>query len=276
MAGNTGFDHQAFKQFEHDGYAAVAEGYAKFATRITTQAIGPLLDAAAISAGTILLDVACGPGFLTAAAMERGATATGLDQVENMLTLARARCPGAEFHREDAEAMPFDEGQFDAVICSFGILHFPDPEKAMAEACRVLKPGGRYALTAWLPPDRNPLFALVLGAVETHGNPDVGLPPGPDLFRFGNEDECKQALTAAVFRFGSVSELPMVATFARPEAIVEEILISTARISQVIKRQGSEQRKKIEAAITEGGRAFQRDGRVEIPMTALMVSAVKA
>ena len=86
-----------------------------------------------------------------------------------MLTLARARCPEAAFQDGDAEGLPFEAGRFDAVVCSLGFPHFPHPERAIAEAYRVLKPGGRYAFTCWTPPVRNPFMGLLFGAVQTHG-----------------------------------------------------------------------------------------------------------
>jgi SAM-dependent methyltransferase len=85
------------------------------------------------------------------------------------------------------------------VVCSLGILHLPNPEKAVAEAHRVLKPGGRYAFTCWTPPASNPFFGLVLGSVQKHGSMNVNLPAGPPLFRFGELTECETVLRAAGF-----------------------------------------------------------------------------
>jgi len=216
MADQPPIDHEAFKQFERAGYSRVAEGYDKATAQVTSQVNDAVLDAVETGSGTRLLDVACGPGWLSAAAVKRGAMVTGLDFAKTMLTIARARCPEVTFHEGDAEDLPFEEGQFDAVVCSLGFPHFPNPERAIAEAFRVLTPGGRYAFTNWTPPARNPFMGLLFGAVQTHGTVEVDLPPGPSLFRFGDPAECDRALRAGGFVSVSVTEIPMLWPSLRP------------------------------------------------------------
>ena len=79
--------------------------------------------------------------------------------------------------------MPFKDGQFDAVICSFGLLHFAEPARALREAARVLKPGGMLSFTVWHSPQNGgEFFKLVLGTNQRLANMDVGLPPAPPMF----------------------------------------------------------------------------------------------
>ena len=275
MAAAADFDHEAFKQFESSGYSKVAEGYSRVTVKVTSQVNEPMLNAVGVQAGTQLLDIACGPGMLGAAAVKRGAVVTGLDMAENMVSFARSQCPEAEFHHGDAENLPFDAARFDAVVCSFGILHFPDPERAIAEVFRVLKPAGRYAFTCWCPPERNPFFSLILGSIQTHGTMNVDVPPGPPLFRFGDPAECERALKIGGFELESVSEIPIVWTVSRPEDLVGEVKGSTARIGPILSLQTEEQRREIENAITEGARAYRKKGGVEIPAPAVLASARK-
>ena len=142
------------------------------------------------------------------------------------------------------------------VACNLGIPHLPDPERAVGEAHRVLKPGGRYAFTCWTPPARNPFFGLVLGSVQKHGNLSVNLPAGPPLFRFGEVTECEAVLRAAGFRSESVTELPMVWPFATPDDIVPAVVASTARVGPILAMQTPEQLGIIEKAIAEGPRSI--------------------
>jgi ubiquinone/menaquinone biosynthesis C-methylase UbiE len=106
----------------------------------------PLLDAVRLRPGMHLLDVATGPGALAAEAANRGVRAVGVDLSPRMLKLARRSYPAVEFHEADVEHLPFADGTFDAVICSFALGHFPRPEAAVAECVRTLNPGGWHCV----------------------------------------------------------------------------------------------------------------------------------
>lgn len=173
-----------FKEFESKGWHRQAPNYDDRAGRMTTEAVAPLLDAVSARLGMRLLDVCCGPGYLTAEATTRGLSAVGIDIAPAMVDLARGRVPGAEFCIGDAEALGFDDGAFDAVVCAFGLLHLGKPETAIAEAFRVLRPGGRYAFTVWAGPDEAAFLGLGMRAVLAHADMSVPLPPGPLFSRW--------------------------------------------------------------------------------------------
>ncbi len=116
-----------------------------------------------------LLDVGCGTGYLIdLLAKDRPARYRGLDLSGEMIKMARAKqIPGAEFSEGTADRLPWADGSFDVVTCSQSFHHYPDPEKAMAEALRVLRPGGLYILSdtgiggpgAWI--DNHIIFKLL-------------------------------------------------------------------------------------------------------------------
>ncbi len=275
MTPESAIDVEAFKKFEREGFSRVAERYDQATATVTSQVNDAILDAVEAGPGMSLLDVACGPGWLTAAAVKRGALLTALDFAENMVAIARRRCPTADVQNADAENLPFQANRFDGVACNLGILHLPDPERAVAEAHRVLKPGGRYAFTCWTPPTRNPFLGLVLGSVQRHGNMNVNLPAGPPLFRFGEVAECETVLRAAGFRSVSVTELPMVWPFASLDDIVAAVIASTARLGPILAMQTPEQRGTIENAIAEGGKKYVTARGVEIPTAVLLAVGYK-
>ena len=265
MSSGNEIDTEAFKRFERDGYSRVAEGYAKKTARVSSQSNDSILDAVAAGPGTRLLDVACGPGFLTASAVKRGVIVVALDFAPNMVAIARSVNPDVEIHEGDAENLPFDDGRFDAVVCSLGILHFPNPEHAIAEAFRVLRSGGRYAFSCWTPPAVNPLMDLILRSIETHGTLELDLPAGPPAFRFGDPTECEKVLSESGFVDTTTTEVSVFWPSDTPETFVQELPSSTARIGPMLTMQSDEQRKKIEQAMIEAAGEYPTEDGVNIP-----------
>ena len=100
--------------------------------------------AAAVRPGDRVLDVCCGTGDLALACSEAGAHVVGLDFSEKMLARARNKSDAVDWVRGDATAMPFADGEFDAVTVGFGIRNLEDLERGLAEITRVLRAGGRF------------------------------------------------------------------------------------------------------------------------------------
>lgn len=262
-----------FARHEHAGWEARAAGYDAHLGRVTTEIAGPLLDAAGVEAGTRVLDVACGPGYAAQQAAARGAQATGLDFSSAMLAEARERCPGVEFVPGDAQQLDLPDTSFDAVVCSFGLAHLPDPDAAIAEAFRVLLPGGRYAFTAWLPAEENDFFQLVISAVQAHGDPDVPLPPAPDLFRFVDARECERTLAGVGFSDVRLEKVAPVWRVGSADEFVGMMEKSTVRAAMMVELQASEARERIKAAMREGAEEFRVGDGYESRWGAAIVSA---
>lgn len=122
----------------------------------TLQIVGEsLCEAVDAPAGSKVLDVAAGNGNASLAAARRGCTVTATDYVEALLQGAqrRADADGLALTTRvaDAGALPFADGEFDAVLSTFGVMFVPDPERAAAEMIRVCRPGGRIGLANWTP-----------------------------------------------------------------------------------------------------------------------------
>src|SRR6266851_197788 len=203
------FDPAPFQNFERAGWQQAAEHYGDAFGGLTSRTADALLDAAGVSSGTRVLDVATGPGYIAASAAARGARVTGLDSSAAMIALARTHQPAIDFREGDAEALPFDAESFDAVVMNFGMLHLARPDAAIAEAHRVLRPGRRFAFTVWGAPELALGFGLVVRAVEKYGEPGVGLPEGPPFFQFSDAVACRTTLNAAGFSDVDVVTLPL-------------------------------------------------------------------
>jgi SAM-dependent methyltransferase len=268
-------DPAAFHAFERAGWESIPRAYQHAFGTLTTQAIEPLLDAARVGPGVRVLDVATGPGYVAAAAEKRGALVVGVDFSAAMLTEARRHHPSIDFQAGDAEALPFPDACYDAVVMSFGLLHLARPDQALAETSRVLRPGGRLGFTVWARPEEAVAFGIVLRAIERHGRLDVPLPPGPPFFRFSDPDECRRVLLGLGFGSQEVVIVPQVWRLASPDALVEVMREGTVRTAGLLRAQTREAQDRIRDAVREAVRPYQRGAGVDLPMPAVLASAVK-
>ena len=274
MKAASPYDSASFKGMEHAGWEGNAAGYDKLFGSITRHAIEPLLDATEVHAGTSMLDLCCGPGYGAAAAASRGARAVGIDFSQAMVETARALHSEARFLWGDAEALDFESGSFDAVICSFGVNHLPDPGKALREANRVLRPGGKFAFSMWCAPGKSKFHQLVLESIRAHGAMDVPLPPAPPPFRFSDPATCVAELSAADFVYPAVVEIPLA---FRPPAATDVLALTrcAVRLEMMIELQEVRARDRIRQAILEGAEKFRIGALLEIPMPAVLASGTK-
>lgn len=149
------------------------------------------------TAGMRILDVATGTGWTARRLAERGFDVTGLDFAPQMLHAAReyatARGLQIPFIEGDAEAMPFEDGSFDALISTFGVMFSQRPEDAAAELARVCRPGGRLILAVWTPDGTVfDMFRIIMGYMPA---PEGTPPPSP--FEWGRTDRLRELLSDA-------------------------------------------------------------------------------
>ena len=266
-------DARAFHHFEHAGWERAAAHYGEAFGALTIQTAEALLDAAGAACGTRLLDVASGPGFIAAAAADRGATVVGLDFARAMVEAARLRYPAIDFREGDAEALPFDDASFDAVVMNFGMLHLARPDAAMAEARRVLRPDGSYAFTVWAAPERAVGFGMTLRAIDALGNKDAPLPEGPPFFRFSDAAGTRQALENAGFSDVDVRELPVVWRLSSPDGVFDAMSRGGVRTAAILRAQTPAALEAIRAAVRREVERYASGGGFVLPMPALLASA---
>jgi len=174
-----------------------------------------LVETADLQAGWKVLDVATGSGNAAIAAARAGCEVVGVDYVPALLERGRerARAEGlaVDFREGDAEALPFPDASFDAVLSIYGAMFAPDPPRAAREMVRVVRPGGRIGMGNWTP---DGFVGEMLRMVGRHVPPPAGVAP-PTLW--GTEERLHQLFPDAasievhprdfVWRFRSVEEM---------------------------------------------------------------------
>jgi hypothetical protein len=158
---------------------------------------------------------------------------------------------------------------------SFGLLHLGRPDQALAEAHRVVRAGGRIGLTVWARPEESVAFGIVLRAIERHGRLDVPLPPGPPFFRFSDPDESRRSLLGAGFQAPEVVKVPQVWRLGSLDALFDAMRGGTVRTAGLLRAQTPEAQEAIRTEIREAVRPYRRGNGVELPMPAVLASAVK-
>jgi SAM-dependent methyltransferase len=274
MSIETAQDPDAFAEFEQQGWEVVSHDYAYWFTPLTRQSVDPLLEAARANPSCRLLDVATGPGVVAAGAVARSIDTIGLDFAFEAIEIASRNVPGAHFEVGDAQAMSYADSSFDVVICAYGIMHMPNPDRALAEMYRVLRPGGRIAVSVWEAPGDENGFGLLYRSIQQHGNTRVDLPQGPDFFQFGDAGALAKALADTGFVDIDVQALPQYWRLDDADDFITCFADATVRSRGLLAAQSVRARGEIYASVRDGLIAFsQEDDSFLVPMPALIGSA---
>jgi SAM-dependent methyltransferase len=269
-------DFSAFGEMERRSWsdAARASGYVELFATAPDQAIDHLLDAAGANRDLKVLDLCCGQGNVAEALLRRGSHVVGVDFSPAMLAFARKRARNATFIEADAQDLPFDDAEFDIVVSNLGVCHVPDQPRALTEARRVLRSGGKFAMTVWCGPENSPCFAAVYRAIKTHGHSDVSAPPGPDFHQFARPEMAVKLLSSAGFSDIDVTTVDCVWDLGAPEHLFEIYAKGTVRAAMVLSKQPPENLAAIRSALTAAVRdQFARGDRWRVPVPAALVRA---
>jgi len=177
-----------------------------------------LVQAADLSAGSRVLDVATGSGNAAIAAARCLCEVTAVDYVTDLMDRGRARAAAehlpVKFVEADAEALPCDDGEYDAVLSVVGVMFAPHPEAAAAELIRVCRPGGVIALANWT-------AAGFIGALFRTVGRLVPPPPGVrPAVEWGSETRLRELFGDRVSRL-TVTPREFVFRFTTPEAFAD-------------------------------------------------------
>lgn len=227
------FDARLFKAIERSGFNRIAARYAQGAA-LRGALADALIEAAALAPGQHVLDLASGPGLLARAAASRvapGGWVLASDIAENMLAQGRADATatlppgvheGLSYAAADSEHLCLHDASVDRVLVGLALFMFPDPSRALRECHRVLRPGGRVALSVWGERAAVPLICHAQDCIARL------LPPPrvarPSVFRFGEPGALEAALTAAGFTEAQITAVRWSSHFENAETYWQAFL----------------------------------------------------
>jgi SAM-dependent methyltransferase len=185
-----------------------------------------------------------------------------------MVALARSFHPNIDFQEGDVDALPFEDASFDAVVCNFGLGHFPNAERAIRECTRILRKSGSLAVSWWDVPARQRIQGLIVDAVQEVGvTPPKNIPAGPPIYRYSEDAELQQLLENAQLASITVDQHSNTYYADSVETLWVGSMGSLARSSAVVLAQTPEIQARIRAAHARLASIYVQNSGLAIPIS---------
>lgn len=266
--------------FDWTGVAPAWDAHRRHTQTTTSPVADALVAALALTPGEAVLELATGSGELAlrlAGLVGETGRVLASDAAAGMVALAQGTVEGlpqVSTALVDAAATGLDDGTFDAVVCCHGLMFVPQPEQAVSECYRVLRPEGRLAAAVWAGPQDNPWVSSIGMAAMVHGLAGGGPPTGPGgLFSLADPGRLRSLVETAGFQDVRVDQVPVSFGFASADEHFEVVSSLAGPIAALIAAGTPEQRAAARATAAELVAAHRLpDGTVQLPGLALVVT----
>ncbi|KIN62599.1 putative methyltransferase protein [Sulfitobacter noctilucicola] len=265
--------YKAFTQAERQGWHDRAEVYATHTARATVQIIPAMFDALSVRPEQRLLDVACGPGYVAGAAAALDVDVEGIDYAPGMVGAARKRFPHLKFNVGNAEALPAQDASFEAVACNMGLFHMGDPQLAMREAFRVLRPSGRFSFSQWTAPQDSELYARLFAALKDEADLSRA-DTAPDAYVLSDPAAVEKMMKNAGFSQMGTRRLDT-KLIAHGDDFFDFFMQFGVRVPLIVAAQDSDVKTRLRTRINADMAPYRTGTGFEVPMPSLLYTGTK-
>ncbi len=240
---------------------------------------------AGLAPGLRVLDLACGsghPAINAARLVTPGGSVLATDMVPEMVDVTRRRAAEAgvnniEVRVMDAEAIDLGGASFDAVTCRFGIMFCAAPSKAVSGIRRVLKDGGKFAMSCWAPPEQSPGQTLGNQALERFGRPQTPVDYNvPGVYQLAPDGKLQSLLEAAGFHDVRVEPLTIVSEYESFDAFIAPGAMRMGALRTALNEVSPEEGERLKTILAELLAPYtDGSGVIRLPLTPLCAVGTK-
>jgi SAM-dependent methyltransferase len=273
-----------YRRDSYEAWQAMAPGWERWRAQLE-ESLTPVRDwlirELAPRPGDTVLEVSAGAGdtgFEVAAIIGVRGRLISTDFSPDMVEVARRRgaelgLQNAEYRVIDAERIELDADSVDGVLCQSGYMLMADPAAALSETRRVLRPGGRLALSVWGAPEGNPWASIGGRILVERGHMPPPEPGAPGVFSMASEERTRGLLEGAGFTAVRTEEVPMRWTFLGIDEYERWVMEVAGAFAMVVRGLPEGEREALKSQLTEAFAPFAADGGYELPGVALCAVA---
>lgn len=277
-------DVDDYRRTSHEVWEAMAPGWERWRAQLAealTPVRGWLIRELGPQPGQTVLELGAGTGetgFAAAAILGDNGRLISTDFSPEMVEVARRRgnelaLGNVDYRVIDAERIELDSDSVDGVLCQSAYMLAADPAAALAETRRVLRPGGRLALSVWGSPERNPWASIGGMILIERGHMPPPEPGAPGVFSMASEERTRALLDGAGFRSVRTAEVPVHFGFRSLEDYEQWITDVGGPFAVLVRALREEEREVLTARLSEAFVPFATEGGYELPGAALCAVA---